>query len=451
MCIAMAEYRYPRGSVLYRNMHKSYPLIRSGRGAFLYDINGKKYLDASGGAAVVNIGHGVKEIAAALSRQARRAAYVNGLQFTHEPVEKLAARVASFLPFPDGKVFFLTSGSEAIEASIKLARQYWIERGKPEKHRVISLNPSYHGNTLAALALSARKHYQEAFRPLLLKSARVPAPYCYRCPWSLKPPGCGVKCAREVEKAIRKIGLEKVSAFIGEVVGGSSTGASVPPQEYWDVIRRVCDRNEALLIVDEVMTGAGRTGKWLACHHYGLVPDIVVMGKGLTSGYFPLSVVAAKAAILDLIFKQGKNFLHAQTFAHHAVGCAAGLAALELIVERKLVSACARKGRRLLAELEPLLGHPHVGDIRGKGLLIGIEFVADKRKKTPFPRTVKYAERFVADALDRGLVLWPNVGQADGEKGDLVMIAPLFTIAAREIVLIRKRLEESLHYMEGAI
>lgn len=448
MGIAMSEYRYPSGSVLYRDFHKSFPLIKSGRGPFLFDVAGKKYLDGSGGAAVVNIGHGVREMAAVLSRQAGRAAYLNGLQFTHEPVEKLAALVASFLPFRGGKVFFLTSGSEAIEASIKLSRQYWIERGKPEKHRVISLTPSYHGNTLAALSLSARKHYQEAFRPLLLKSARVPAPYCYRCPWSLKPRGCGVKCAHELDKAIRKIGPEKVSAFIGEVIGGSSTGASVPPQEYWDVVRRLCNRHEILLIVDEVMTGAGRTGKWLACHHYGFIPDIVVMGKGLTSGYFPLSAVAAQPKILKPLVDRGKNFLHAQTFAHHPVGCAAGLAAVEYLKKHGLLGRCVQTGKRVKRKLERLLDHPHVGDVRGKGLLIGIEFVRDKKKKTPFPREKKYAETLVAEALAQGLILWPNTGQAGGRSGDLVMIAPPFVIQEDEVSEMLEKLQSTLVAME---
>jgi adenosylmethionine-8-amino-7-oxononanoate aminotransferase len=260
-----------------------------------------------------------------------------------------------------------------------------------------------------------------------------------------------VKCAHELEKAIRRIGREKVAAFIGEVIGGSSTGASVPPPEYWEVIRRICDRNKVFLIVDEVMTGAGRTGKWLACHHYGLEPDIVVMGKGLTSGYFPLSAVAAKAALLEPILKHGKNFLHAQTFAHHPVGCAAGLATLDLIIKRKLISACAQSGKKFLAVLGRLLDHPHVGDVRGRGLLIGVEFVADKRKKTPFPRAAHYVERFVAGALERGLILWPNIGQADGTNGDLVMIAPPFIISDREMVLVRKKLEETLHDMEKVI
>lgn len=444
----MAEYRYPQGSVLYRNLHRSFPLIRSGRGSCLYDSDGKKYLDGSGGAAVVNIGHGVHEVAAALSRQAGKAAYLSGVQFTHEPVEKLAAKVSSFLPFPDGKVFFLTSGSEAIEASIKLARQYWVESGRPEKHRVISLSPSYHGNTLAALSLSARRHYQEAFRPLLLKSARIPAPYCYRCPWDLAPSECGVKCAHELEKTIDKLGREKVSAFVGEVIGGSSTGASVPPADYWRTVRMICDRNEILLIADEVMTGAGRTGKWLASHHFGLVPDIVVMGKGLTSGYFPLSALAAKKGLLDPMRKKGKNFLHAQTFAHHPVGCAAGLATLDYLDDHDLIGRCARVGKRLKRELEGLLDHPQVGDVRGKGLLIGIEFVRDKKKKTPFPRDKKYAEAFIAKALDSGLVLWPNTGQADGTNGDLVMVAPPFVIQEDEITLIRDKVESTLVDME---
>jgi adenosylmethionine-8-amino-7-oxononanoate aminotransferase len=444
----MSEYRYPQGSVLYRNLHRSYPLIKAGRGSYLYDVTGKKYLDGSGGAAVVNIGHGVGEVAAALSRQAGRAAYLNGVQFTHEPVEKLAAAVASFLPFPGGKVFFLTSGSEAIEASIKLARQYWVERGKPEKYHVISLSPSYHGNTLAALSLSARKHYQEAFRPLLLKSTKIPAPYCYRCPWESEPSHCGVKCAHELEKAVDKLGPEKVSAFIGEVIGGSSTGASVPPREYWKIIRRICNRNEILLIADEVMTGAGRTGKWLACHHYGLVPDIVVMGKGLTSGYFPLSALATKKGLLDEIGKNGKNFLHAQTFAHHPVGCAAALATFDYLDGYDLIARCARMGKELKRKLEGLLDHPHVGDIRGRGLLIGVEFVKNKKKKTPFARDQKYVEAFVARALARGLVVWPNIGHADGTNGDLVMVAPPFVITEDEISLIHEKIDSTLTDME---
>ncbi len=447
----MSTYRYPAGSVLYRNLHRSFPLITHGRGAYLYDSAGNQYLDGSGGAAVVSIGHGVKAVARSLSGQAGKAAYVNGLQFTHPPVEELARKITRFLTFPRGKVFFLTSGSEAVEAAIKLACQFWVASGNPKKHRLISLNPSYHGNTLAALSLSARKHYQEAFRPLLFKSAKIPAPYCYRCPWGQAYPACGVRCARELEKAIRKIGRENVAAFIGEVIGGSSTGASVPPGEYWPTIREICDRNDVLLIADEVMTGAGRTGKWLACRHYSLVPDIIVMGKGLTSGYFPLSAIAASNRLLDPIFKQGKSFLHAQTFAQHPVGCAAGLATIDYLKKHKLIARCAQTGKKLMTELQCLLPHPHVGDIRGQGLLIGIEFVADKKRKTPFPRAKKYAERFVAKALERGLVLWPNTGHTDGTNGDLVLVAPPFIIGDREISAITEGLRATLADMEKIV
>ena len=444
----MVNYHYPGGFVFYRNLHRTFPLIKSGRGAFLYDIEGKRYLDGSGGAAVVNIGHGVGEIGEAMAGQSGKVAYLSGTQFSHFPVERLAERIAGILPFHGGKVYFLTSGSEAVEAAVKLARQYWVEKGRPRKYRVISRFPSYHGNTLAALALSDRKHYQETFRPLLIESHKIPAPYCYRCHWEKEYPACRMTCARELQRAIKKLGPETVSAFITEVVGGSSIGAAVPPPEYFEIVREICDRNDVLLVVDEVMTGAGRTGTWLASHHFNLVPDIVVMGKGLTSGYFPLSAVAAKRELVDAIFKRGHNYLHAQTFAHHPVGCAAGLATFDYLQKHDLIAACARSGLALFEKLSDLRSHPHVGDIRGKGLLIGIEFVKDKKKKTPFPRKIRYVERFVAKALEKGLVLWPNVGHGDGTNGDLVLVAPPFIIKNREISLISEKIESALAEME---
>lgn len=446
--MSMNLYHYPKGNVLYRDLQRSFPLIKYGRGAYLYDLKGKKYLDGSGGAAVVNIGHGVKEIMDVLSIQASKIGFLSGACFTHFPVEKLAEQVAEFLPFSDGKVYFLSSGSEAVEASIKLARQYWVETGKTKKYKVISRNPSYHGNTLTALSLSARKHYQETFRPMLPQSHKIPAPYCYRCPWGKAYPACQMKCAHELEKEIQKLGRDHVSAFITEVIGGSSTGASVPPAEYFQIIRKICDRNKVLLIADEVMTGIGRTGKWLACHHFGLVPDIVVLGKGLTSGYVPLSAVAATKNIVDALFKQGKSFLHAQTFSHHPVGCAVAAATINYLCKNGLIDYCARIGDALFKKLSVLRSHPHLGDIRGRGLLVGIEFVKDLKKKTPFPRAKKYVENFIAKCLEKGLVLWPNVGHADGTNGDLVLVAPPFIITDKEVSLIEERLESALSEME---
>ena len=439
---------YPQGNVFYRNLHNSFPIITHGEQAYLYDTSGNRYLDASGGAAVVNIGHGMKEIAAAVSSQAQKAGYINGTQFSHVPVETLATLVSEFLPFPNGKVYFLTSGSEAIEASIKLARQYWVERGRPSKHHVIARKPSYHGNTLAALSLSDRRHYKEIYGPMLMKTSMVPAPYCYRCFCGEVYPSCGIKCAVELEKQIQVIGGENVSAFLTEVIGGGSTGAAVPPPEYFSDIQKICDQNEILLIVDEIMTGIGRTGEWLACHHFDLKPDIIVMGKGLTSGYIPLSAVAAPDRIVDILYSKGRSFMHAQTFAHHPVGCAAGVATLDYIKNNNLLLKCNTLGTLLKETISSISSDNDVGDIRGKGLLIGIEFVQDKDSRTPFPRELDYAGKFVANALKNGLVVWPNVGHADGINGDLILLAPPFIIEQEEVSLINRVLNETLEEMK---
>lgn len=440
---------YPQGHVFYRNLHYSYPLINSGKGAYLYDVEGKKYLDASGGAAVVNVGHGLKEIAEAISSQAQKVGYLNGMQFSHSPVETLAEEIAKSLPFHEGKLYFLASGSEAVEASIKLARQYWIAQGKEKKTHIVSRNPSYHGNTLAALSLSARDHYKNIFRPMLIESSQIPAPYCYRCSWQEEYPSCGVKCAYELEKTIKKLGKENVSAFLTEVIGGASTGGAVPPSEYFLIIRKICDEYEIMLIVDEVMTGVGRTGKWLSCDHFDLVPDVIILGKGLTGGYFPLSALAVRKSIVDSIFKKGKSFLHAQTYTHHPVGCAASLAILDYIKKHNLVEKSFQRGDELKREIISLLDHPHVGDIRGRGLLLGIEFVEEKDRKAPFPRKKEYVEHFISKAMKKGLILWPNIGHADGVNGDLILLAPPFIITKKEISKIFNVLEEVLFEMKN--
>jgi len=284
---------------------------------------------------------------------------------------------------------------------------------------------------------------------MLAESFMIPAPYCYRCYLAETYPSCQVKCARELEQAIKQLGAENVSAFLTEVIGGGSTGAAVPPAEYLQIIRRICDDYGVLLIADEVMTGAGRTGKWLASHHFGFIPDFVVLGKGLTSGYFPLSAVASKKEIVDSIYEKGKNFLHFQTFSHHPVGCAAGLATMDYIKKHHLLERCSEMGSLLRRELSSLLAYPHVGDIRGEGLLIGIEFVQEKNTKKPFPRDSKYVENFIMKALNNGLVLWPNIGHADGKNGDLVLVAPPFVIGRDEISQIVGLLGKTLEDMKN--
>ena len=426
-------YRYPDSAVFYRKLNRTYPLVVRGEGCYLYDAAGKRYLDGSGGAFVANLGHGVTEVGEAMARQAARVAYVNGTMFTNEPVEQLAGELARLSPGDLDKVYFLSSGSEAVEAALKLARQYWVETGRQTKHRVIALTPAYHGNTLLALSASAREHYKTFYSEWLVDITRIPAPYPYRCGCGGKSPLCAACSGAALEEAILREGPDRIAAFIAEPVGGSSTGASVPAPEYFHRVREICDRHEVLFIADEVLTGAGRTGTWSAIERYGVVPDIMTLGKGITGGYAPLSAVITSTRVLDPIARGSGALLHAQTFSHHAVLAAAGLAAVRYLQEHKLIERCAVMGKVLERRLTSLRSLPHVGDVRGRGLLAGIEFVEDKETKAPFPRSLKFAETFTQAAQDAGLVVWANVGQADGTNGDLVCLAPPFVITEAQI------------------
>jgi len=419
--------------VLYRKLTHDYPLIVRGEGCVLYDDQGRSYLDGCGGAYVATLGHGVTEIADAIGAQARAIAYVNGTVFTHEPAEALAADLARLAPGDLDKVYFLSSGSEAVEAALKLARQYWVESGRPGKHKIIALSPGYHGNTLLALSASAREHYKTFFREWLVDVVQMPAPYGYRCPCRGERADCPRCNGALLEETILREGADTVAAFIMEPVGGSSTGGNVPRPEYLARVREICDRHEVLLIADEVLCGAGRTGTWSAIEATGVVPDLMTMGKGITGGYVPLSAVLAPARITDVLAHGSGALLHAQTFSHHPVLCAAGLATVRYLEQHDLVARCACMGRLLHEALEPLREMPHVGDLRGRGLLAGIEFVAEKDSRDPFPRARKFAERFADQALAEGLVVWPNVGQADGTRGDLALLAPPFVVTEEEI------------------
>jgi adenosylmethionine-8-amino-7-oxononanoate aminotransferase len=431
--------RYPETGVFYRALDREFPMIVRGEGCWLIDDKGRRYLDACGGAYVANLGHGVSEVADAVAEQVRRVAYVNGTAFTNEPAEELAAELRTLNPKGLDFAYFLSSGSEAVEAALKLARQHWVESGKPGKHKIIARTPGYHGNTLLALSASAREHYKKLFGPWLVPVTMIPAPYPYRC-----APESAAMTAQALEDAILKEGADTVAAFIAEPVGGSSTGGSVPPSDYFQRVRAICDKHSVLFIADEVLCGSGRTGKWAAIEHFGATPDIMTLGKGLSGGYVPLSAVIASKKIIDPIAKGSGSLKHAQTFSHSPVICAAGLAAVRHIKKNGLVQRSADMGVVLHRKLRSLLELPSVGDVRGLGLLAGIEFVADKKTKAPFPRRLKFAEAFVAAALDAGLVIWPNVGQADGENGDLVMVAPPFTIEEREIDEIVARFKTAL-------
>jgi adenosylmethionine-8-amino-7-oxononanoate aminotransferase len=347
-----------------------------------------------------------------MADQASRIAYLNGTAFTNEAVEALADELATLVPAPLDKFYFLGSGSEAVEAALKLARQYWVETGKPTKHKVIALFPAYHGNTLLALSASAREHYKTYYREWLVDIHRIPAPYAYRCECGgASSADCPVCSGSGLEAAIQQLGAENVAAFIAEPVGGSSTGHSVPQPGYFKRVREICDRHQIIFVADEVLVGAGRTGTWSAIEPYGIVPDIMVFGKGITGGYAPLSVLATSRRLLDPIAKGSGALLHAQTFSHHPVLAAAGLAAVRYMKHHGLIERCRRMGEVLHQKLAPLRELPYVGDIRGRGLLAGIEFVADKGTRAPFPRKLKFAENFGEQALAAGLMTWPNMGR----------------------------------------
>jgi adenosylmethionine-8-amino-7-oxononanoate aminotransferase len=429
----MAEPTAAESHVFYRKLGRRYPRIVRGEGCRLYDEVGRRYLDGAGGAFVANVGHGVTEIGEALAEQAGRLAYVNGTAFTHDPVEAFAAEIAARSPGDLDLVYPLGSGSEAVEAALKLARQYWDESGRPAKRKILSLAPGYHGNTLLALSASARPHYATFVRDWLVDVVRVPAPYAYRCECHGRPPLCPACSGDAVEQILLREGPDTVAALIGEPVGGSSTGASVPAEGYWRRVREICDCHDVLLVADEVLTGAGRTGTWSALEPYGVVPDLMTLGKGIAGGYVPLSAVVAPRRIVDVLARGSGALLHAQTFSHHPVQCAAGVATLRYLGRHRLLERCAQMGWVLHRRLERLRELPLVGDVRGRGLLAGIEFVADRDTREPLPRAAAFAETFTAAALEAGLVVWPNVGHAEGGRGDLAMLAPPFIVTEEEI------------------
>jgi hypothetical protein len=431
--------------VFYRRLGRAYSVAARGEGVYLYDTDGKRYLDASGGPVVVNIGHSVTEVVQAIAEQAGRVAYVHGTMFTTQALEEYARALAEIVPLPRPRFFFLSSGSEAVETAIKFTRQVQMDRGESGRYIVISRWRSYHGTTLGALAVSGRAYFRQPYLPLLRDVPHIPPPYCYRCPWEKTYPGCDIDCAQALEVAVKRAGPENVAAFIAEPISGASLGVAMPPPEYWLLIREICDRYGLLLIVDEVMTGFGRTGCWFAMQHWDVMPDVMVMAKGAAGGYFPLSITAVRGELVEAIRKGHGDFVHGGTFSHHAVGAAAGLAVLRYLQKNDLVRASAVKGKALGEKMSAALGDlPCVGDVRGVGLMWGVEFVADRATKAPFPPAARFARRVADAAFDKGLIVYPCTGCANGVAGDLVMVAPPFIITEAQMDEVVRLLREAV-------
>jgi adenosylmethionine-8-amino-7-oxononanoate aminotransferase len=423
--------RYPDGNLLLRSLDRSFPVISHGEGVYLYDTDGKRWIDGSSGALVASLGHGNKTVARAVGAQLERVAYVNGMQFTSQVAEDAAKKLCAFAPAGLSRAAFLGSGSEAVEAALKFARQLCVERGQGSRGKIVARTPGYHGNTLYALSASGRPHYKKWFGPMLNDVLTVTAPYLYRVPQDAQ------WFADELDQKIRTAGPETVCAFIFEPVIGSSAGAALPPKGYFEAVRAVCNKHGVLVIADEVLCGAGRTGSFFASAHPelgDLQPDIIVLGKGLSGGYVPTSAVIVKEAHLAEMKKGSGYFMHAQTYLHAPSMAAAVNATLDYMQAHDVVGNSKRVGAVLQKALRSQLSaHPNVGNVEGIGMLAGVEFVQDKASKQPFERKAKVVERFVQTAFDRGLIVWPNTGHANGTDGDLVMIGPPLVASEAEI------------------
>jgi adenosylmethionine-8-amino-7-oxononanoate aminotransferase len=417
-----------------RNFKKEYPIAVRGEGCWIIASDGKKYLDAAGQAAVVNIGHGIASVGQAMAEQASQLAFAHSSQFHTAAAEKLAARLLGLAPeaMRQGRVYFCSGGSEANETAIKLARQYFIERKQPERFRVVSRRQSYHGSTMGAMAMSGNMARRAPYQPLLPEWGHIDPCFCRHCPLGLRFPECKMACAEELEELLRDDAETSVAAFIFEPVVGATLGAAVPPDGYVQRIAEICRRHDILLIADEVMTGMGRTGKPFAVDHWNVVPDMITFGKGAASGYAPLGGVLVGPRVVEAISQGSGAFQHGFTYQNHPVSMAAGDAVLDVLQEQALFARVPIASRELFAALEPLKQHRHVGDVRGLGLLAGIEFVKDKATCAPFPREQNVSGRIFQAAMDEGVLTYPTQGCVDGVNGDHILLAPPFIITAEE-------------------
>jgi len=420
--------------VFYRNLHKAYPVVDRGQGVYVWDKDGNRYIDGSGGACVVTIGHGVKEISDAVFAQLDRLAFAHGSHFTSDAAIKCAERLVRLTADPDlNKVYFLSGGSEAVETAVKLARQYWREVGKPDKYKIISRWTSFHGNTTGALALGGHTGRRRHYQPLFLHTPHIEPAYCYRCPFHLTPQDCDLQCAEQLERTIKYEGPDAVAAFIAEPVVGATAGALVPKDGYWQRIRAICDRYDIKLIADEVMTGVGRCGRNFCLDHWRVAPDMIVTAKGLSSGYTPIGAVIVKEEIHKTIAQGSGVFVHGHTYSQNPLSTAIAAAVMDYMETHQLVDRSARMGKYLLAKLDELLELDIVGDVRGLGLFAGIELVKDKTSREPFAPGQKINAKIAQAAFNNGLITYPGNGGADGINGDHILLAPPLIIEESQI------------------
>jgi adenosylmethionine-8-amino-7-oxononanoate aminotransferase len=434
-------------SVFPRRFNKTLPVATHGEGCWITDESGRRYLDASGQAAVVSIGHGVVEIGRAMAEQASQIAFAHTTQFGSASAEKLAQRLLAMAP-PNfrhgGRVYFTSGGSEATETAIKLARQFHLERNQSSRFRVVSRRQSYHGSTLGAMAVSGNVARRAPYQPMLPEWGHVAPCFCHHCPFGKEFPDCALACANDLDTFLAETDAESVGAFIFEPVVGATLGAAAPPEGYVQRIAEICRERGILLVADEVMTGMGRCGTPFAVKHWNVEPDLILVGKGIASGYAPLGAVLVSTRVVEAFVRGSGAFVHGFTYQAHPVAAAAGNAVLDYLESHLLFERVTSAGEALRNALAPLIEHPNVGEIRGLGLLLGVEFVRDKRTREPFPRAKNIAEKIRQAAIERNVLTYPTQGCVDGANGDHILLAPPFVVNEAESAMIAAALQQAV-------
>ena len=437
-----------RDSLLHRDPTYEYPVIVRGEGIYLYDSEGRRYVDGISGAGNVILGHGRERIAATMAEQAATLAYCFSAFFTNQPALDLAARIASLAPGDLNHVYFVSGGSEGIETALKLSRQYHLQRGNGQKHKIISRWGSYHGATLGALAATGLPALRTPFEPWLADFPHIAPCYPYRCSLPGCEGECDLACARQLAEIIRREGPETVAAFVAEPVVMAGMAAGVPPPGYFDEIRAICDEFDVLFIADEIITGFGRTGRYFAIEHWGVVPDIIVIGKGASGGYSPLGGVIMRDEIYDRFSASGTPFAHVFTYVNNPVAMRVGLEVLDIIEEEGLLEHATQVGEYLHRRARELAVHPIVGDVRGKGMMLGIEVVGDRETKEPFAADLGVSKRLCKIALSKGLAVSGVSGSADGVNGDDLRFYPPLIITRDQVDEALTVIDESLAQVE---
>jgi len=443
----------PNIHAVHRDWDRAFPIIERAEDIYLYDRSGKRYIDGSGGSSVVtSIGHGVMDVAKAMYAQAERFSFYPAHAFTNEPFLELSDLIVSLAPGGlkgNSRVWVTCTGTDATDDAVRLARQYWVEVGRPSKYLVVGRWQGFHGNTISVSGFSGITSRRRTFQPMFVESPHIPPAFCYRCPFEKTYPECGLLCARTLETTLRQVGPENVAAFIAEPVVGAALGCVPAPEGYFQTIREICDRYEVLFIADEVMTGWGRTGKLWGIEHWGVTPDIIATAKGMTAGYTPLSAIIARDDMWAALQAKHSPFKAGHTLNANAVSCAGAITVINYVLEHHLVENARERGQQALEGLRLMMErHPIIGDARGLGMMFGFEFVKDRASKEPFEPERRLSLAFEQEALRRGLITYPCTGTVDGTLGDMMLMAPPLTMTATQMDELLSILDASLYPIE---